>query len=120
MNALNTSFDSKEVGGVTLLTWTPRTYAGQTDLGGGVAGAQASLVTFVRRMLDGSLKILDNIEPLVPNAGPEELSVARAIPRQAKAAPSASSVAMMTTTTRARCDTCASSSLARRSPRTTS
>lgn len=81
MNALNTSFDSKGVGGVTVLTWTPRTYAGQTDLGGGVTGAQASLVTFVRRMLDGSLKILDNIELLAPNAGPEELSAARAIPR---------------------------------------
>ena len=43
--ALTASFSREEFEGRTICKWTPRTYAVQTDLQGGVTGAQASLYT---------------------------------------------------------------------------
>jgi hypothetical protein len=43
VGALNASFALTTVGGHTEATWTPRTYAVQTDLSGGITGARAGL-----------------------------------------------------------------------------
>ena len=43
LGALNQSFTVTEVEGHIESKWTPRTYAVQTDLAGGITGAQASL-----------------------------------------------------------------------------
>src|SRR5262249_46650829 len=43
VGALTQAFTLTEVEGHVEATWTPRTYAVQTDLGGGITGAQASL-----------------------------------------------------------------------------
>lgn len=80
--ALNQSFAVKDVEGRTEWSWTPRTYAGQTDLGGGVTGAQASLVTFARSALSSSLPLLDGLYSLLPDADEEEVEAARTILRQ--------------------------------------
>jgi hypothetical protein len=79
--ALKQSFEIIEVEGHTDFRWTPRTYAGQTELGGGVTGAQASLYTRAQVALDRSLPLLDGLYPLLPDADPELTDASRAIVR---------------------------------------
>jgi len=80
--ALNMSFSYKEsAGGHGQYEWTPRTYIGRTDLGGGVTGAQASLVTFARSAYDNSLPLLDHLEPLPPETDEQEVAASLAIVR---------------------------------------
>ena len=43
----------------------------QTDLGGGITGAQASLYTRAKDALDKALPLLDGLYPLDPDADPE-------------------------------------------------
>jgi hypothetical protein len=71
IGALTQSFTLTEVEGHTQATWNPRTYAVQTDLGGGITGAQASLYTRARDALDKALPLLDGLYPLDPDADPE-------------------------------------------------
>jgi hypothetical protein len=81
LGALNASFALKEVGGHTEATWTPRTYAVQTDLSGGVTGAQASVYKRAKDALDQSLPLLDGLYPLFEEAKPEDITALRATMR---------------------------------------
>jgi hypothetical protein len=71
IGALTQSFDLTEVEGHVESKWVPRTYAVQTDLGGGITGAQASLYLRAKEALDTSLPLLDGLYPLDPDADPE-------------------------------------------------
>jgi hypothetical protein len=79
--ALNHSFTTTEEMGVTVVRWTPRTYSGQTDLGGGVTGGQASLFGRARVTLDNALPLLDGLYSLREDDDPELVSAARSIVR---------------------------------------
>lgn len=81
MTSLNQSFTLKQIEGHIEFNWTPRSFAGQTDLGGGVSGAQASLYKRGKVALENSLPLLDGLYPLLPDADHEEVEAARAIVR---------------------------------------
>jgi len=78
VGALTQSFALKEVEGHTEWTWTPRTYAVQTDLAGGITGAQASLYTRAKDALDQALPLLDGLYPLRVDADPQDMEALRA------------------------------------------
>jgi hypothetical protein len=80
--ALNQSFTIDQVEGRTEVSWTPRAFAGQTELGGGVTGAQASLYTRASEALDSFLPLLDGLYPLMPEYDPQLVDAARSIVRQ--------------------------------------
>jgi hypothetical protein len=75
--ALTASFQLTETQGHSVATWRPRGYVGQTQLGGGVSGAQASLYARAREALSASLPILKGLRALRPDADPEEMDAAR-------------------------------------------
>jgi hypothetical protein len=77
--ALTASFQLTETQGHTVATWRPRGYVGQTELGGGVSGAQASLYARAREALSTSLPVLKGLTPLRPDADPEEMDAARSM-----------------------------------------
>jgi hypothetical protein len=81
LGALNASFALKEIGGHTEATWTPRTYAVQTDLSGGITGAQASVYARAKEALDQSLPLLDGLYPLLKDAKDEDIAALRATVR---------------------------------------
>jgi hypothetical protein len=81
VGALKASFSCQEVEGHTECVWTPRTYAVQTDIGGGITGAQASLYTRAKDAIDESLKLLDGLYPLRPDADEEFIQATREIVR---------------------------------------
>ena len=68
--------------GTRVFEWTPRSYAVQTELGGKVTGAQASLYRRAKSALDEILPLLDRIEPLEDAPDEEEVDAIRAIVRQ--------------------------------------
>ena len=78
IGALNASFALKEVEGHTEATWTPRTYAIQTDLSGGITGAQASVYQRAKDALDKSLPLLDGLYPLFKEAKDEDVAALKA------------------------------------------
>src|ERR1700733_5899837 len=73
IGALTQSFTLTEVEGHVESTWTPRTYAVQTDLAGGISGAQASIYTRGQEALEQSLPLLDGLYALDPEADPEDV-----------------------------------------------
>jgi hypothetical protein len=77
--ALTASFQLTETQGHTVAIWRPRGYVGQTELGGGVSGAQASLYARAREALSTSLPVLQGLKPLRPDADPEEMDAARSM-----------------------------------------
>lgn len=81
LGALNASFSLKQVEGHTEATWTPRTYAIQTDLSGGITGAQASVYQRAKDALDKSLPLLDGLYPLFKEAKDEDVAALRATVR---------------------------------------
>jgi hypothetical protein len=81
LGALNASFKLEEVEGHTQAIWTPRTYAIQTDLSGGITGAQASVYQRAKDALDRSLPLLDGLYPLFKEAKDEEAAALRATVR---------------------------------------
>jgi len=81
IGALTQSFDLTEVEGHVESKWVPRTYAVQTDLGGGISGAQASLYMRAKDALEQSLKLLDGLYPLDPDADPEYVKALREMAR---------------------------------------
>lgn len=81
IGALTQAFALTEVEGHVESTWTPRTYAVQTDLGGGISGAQASLYLRAKDALDQSLSLLDGLYPLDPDADPEYVKALREMAR---------------------------------------
>ena len=81
LGALNASFSLKETEGHTEATWTPRSYAVQTDLSGGITGAQASVYARAKEALDQSLPLLDGLYPLFKESKDEDVSALRATVR---------------------------------------
>jgi hypothetical protein len=81
VGALTQAFTLTDVEGHVESTWTPRTYAVQTDLGGGITGAQASLYTRAKNALDSALPLLDGLYPLDPEADPEYVKALREMAR---------------------------------------
>jgi hypothetical protein len=81
LGALTQSFTLNDVEGHIESTWTPRTYAVQTDLGGGITGAQASLYMRAKDALDKTLPLLDGLYPLDPEADPEYVKALREMAR---------------------------------------
>ena len=77
VTALNQSFDIRQVEGHAEFTWNPRGYAGQTDLGGGVTGYQASLYKRATVMLDNALPLLDGLYTLNTNTDKEDSEAVR-------------------------------------------
>jgi hypothetical protein len=81
VGALNASFTCKEIEGHTECTWQQRSVAVQTDLSGGITGAQASLYTRAQDALDQSLPLLDGLYPLNPAADVEDVAAYREVVR---------------------------------------
>jgi hypothetical protein len=79
--SLKASFDISEMEGHTTFTWNPRAYAGQTDLGGGVTGAQASLWTRARVAVDNAGPLLEKLTPLKIDYDPARVESFRSIIR---------------------------------------
>ena len=69
--ALNQSFQIGQVEGRAAAKWTPRSYAVQSDLSGGITGAQASVFTMAKTLLDQMLPLIDGLRPLDPAADTE-------------------------------------------------
>ena len=81
IGALTQAFTLTDVEGHVESKWAPRTYAVQTDLGGGITGAQASLYLRAKDALDQSLPLLDGLYPLDPEADPEYVKALREMAR---------------------------------------
>ena len=77
IGALTQAFTLTEVEGHVEATWNPRTYAVQTDLGGGISGAQAVLYSRAKNALDQCLPLLNGLYPLDPDADPEYVKALR-------------------------------------------
>jgi hypothetical protein len=77
MGALNQSFQLKMVEGAIVSTWTPRSYAVPIDLNGGITGAQASIYTMAKTLLDQLLPLIDGICALDPAADAEYVAAAK-------------------------------------------
>jgi hypothetical protein len=81
VGALNASFTCNDVDGHTECKWTPRTYAVQTDLSGGITGAQASIYSRAQDALNQSLPLLDGLYPLDPEADAEDIAALKGVAR---------------------------------------
>jgi len=79
VGALTQSFTLQDVEGHVESTWTPRTYAVQTDLAGGITGAQASLYMRAKEAMDQSLPLLDGLSALNPDSDPEMVTALKGI-----------------------------------------
>jgi hypothetical protein len=79
LGALNQSFTLTEVEGHIESKWTPRTYAAQTDLSGGISGAQASIYSRGKEALEQSLPLLDGLYTLDAEADPEDVTALKAV-----------------------------------------
>ena len=77
LGALTQSFTLTEVEGHIESSWNARTYTVQTDLAGGITGAQASLYTRAKDAQEQCLPLLDGLYPLNPDADPEYVRALR-------------------------------------------
>src|SRR5580704_8675176 len=78
VGALTQSFTLTDVEGHVQSTWMPRSYAVQTDLAGGITGAQASVYSRAKEALDSSLPLLDGLYALDPEAVQEDVTALKA------------------------------------------
>ena len=81
VGALTQSFTLSDVEGHVESAWIQRPYTVQTDIGGGIMGAQASLFTRAKSSLDAALPLLDGLYPLDPEADPEYVKALREMAR---------------------------------------
>jgi hypothetical protein len=81
VGALTQSFSLTDVEGHIESQWTPRTYAVQTDLAGGISGAQASVYARAVEALNRSLPLLDGLYPLSPETDLQDFEAIRAVAR---------------------------------------
>jgi hypothetical protein len=79
VGALNASFVCSDMEGRTECKWTPRSYAVQTDLSGGITGAQASIYSRAKDALAQALPLLDGLSALDPEAATEDVTALKAI-----------------------------------------
>jgi hypothetical protein len=77
LGALSQSFTLTQVEGHIESKWNPKTYTVQTDLAGGITGAQASLYTRAKDAQEQCLPLLDGLYPLDPDADPEYVKALR-------------------------------------------
>jgi hypothetical protein len=77
--ALAATFELRQEEGHTLTTWRPRGFVGQTELGGSVSGAQASLYARAKDALAVSLPVLAGLTPLRTDADVQEMDAARSV-----------------------------------------
>ncbi|MGF6851433.1 hypothetical protein [Paraburkholderia sp. CI3] len=80
--ALSASFSISQVEGHTDWTYTPRSYVVQSDLNGGITGAQASLYKRAQDAVDQALPLIDGLYPLDPDADAEDISAVKAVARK--------------------------------------
>jgi hypothetical protein len=81
VGALTQSFALTDVEGHVESKWVQRSYAVQSDLSGGISGAQASLYTRAKFLLDESLPLLNGLYELNPEATKEDLEALREVVR---------------------------------------
>ncbi len=81
IGALTQSFSLTDVEGHVEAKWTPRTYAVQTDLSGGISGAQASIYARANEAVNQSLPLLDGLYPLDTEADDQIIASIKAIVR---------------------------------------
>jgi hypothetical protein len=81
LGALTQSFTLTDVEGHTESKWTPRTYAVQTDLAGGISGAQASILDRASEAVNRSTPLLDGLYALDVNSVPENVDALKAVLR---------------------------------------
>jgi hypothetical protein len=77
VGALTQSFQLKTVEGAVVSTWTPRSYVVQSDLSGGITGAQASIYTMAKTLIDQMLPLIDGLYPLDPAANLEDVAAVK-------------------------------------------
>jgi hypothetical protein len=80
--ALTASFSISQVEGHTDWTYTPRSYVVQSDLNGGITGAQASLYKRAQDAVDQALPLIDGLYPLDPDADAEDIAAVKAVARK--------------------------------------
>jgi hypothetical protein len=81
VGALTQAFTLNDVEGHVEATWNPQMPAIQTDLGGSITGAQASLYMRAKEAVDQSSSLLDTLYPLDPEADPEYVKALREMVR---------------------------------------
>jgi hypothetical protein len=81
IGALTQSFTLTDVEGHVNAKWRPRTYAVQSDLSGGITGAQASIYSRAKDFLDSSLPLLDGLYTLDVEADPGNVKALREVLR---------------------------------------
>jgi hypothetical protein len=81
LGALNQSFELKMVEGSVVSTWTPRSYVVQTDLSGGVTGAQASIFTMAKTLSDQLLPLVNGLYALDPASDSEAVDALKELVR---------------------------------------
>ncbi len=77
VGALTQSFTLTQVEGRVESKWIQKSYTVQTDLAGGITGAQASLYARAQVAQDKCLPLLDGLYPLDPRADPEYVKALR-------------------------------------------
>ena len=79
--ALDASFEYKRVGDKDVYTHRPRAYpsVGASDIGGGISGAQFSLVSFAKALHEKTQPLIDGLHSLGETTDEEELEAAKAI-----------------------------------------
>lgn len=77
VGALSQSFTLTEVEGHIESKWNPKSYTVQTDLAGGITGAQASLYARAQVAQEKCLPLLDGLYALDPRADPEYVTALR-------------------------------------------
>jgi len=77
IGALTQAFTLTDVEGHVESSWNPQMPAIQTDLGGSITGAQASLYMRAKEAVDQSSSLLDTLYPLDPEADPEYVKALR-------------------------------------------
>jgi hypothetical protein len=80
--ALSASFSISQVEGHTDWTFTPRSYVVQSDMNGGMVGAQASLYTRAQDAVNQVLPLIDGLYSLDPDADAEDVTAVKAVARK--------------------------------------
>jgi hypothetical protein len=81
VGALTQAFTLNDAEGHVEAIWNPQMPAIQTDLGGSITGAQASLYMRAKEAVDQSNSLLDTLYPLDPEADPEYVKALREMVR---------------------------------------
>jgi hypothetical protein len=77
--ALNQAFTSKEVDGHREWQWVPRSYHVISADMGAITGAQASIYTRAKSVLDQSLALLNGLKPLIEDVDDADVTATRSI-----------------------------------------